>query len=213
MANLRASEGKLHWGELAKEVVQKVEVGQVFKIATKKSEGSALKGKVGDVLVAKKAMTLDAEDTVRIFTLSKVCSTTNVTKSWSKSKQDVTTQCDEVKAYVEGEYAEGTGNIEGFWNNGSKVQQVVMSKFQPIVSWENDEPQTVKPVTGSLHFFLTRGTEETGITLEYMPLIIDSLTTDKPLEGVQSFNFAYTIDGKQRPTLIENVGALVIAGE
>jgi hypothetical protein len=37
--------------------------------------------------------------------------------------------------------------------------------------------------------------------MEYMPAIIDSLTVDKPMNGPQTFNFAYTVIGSEMPSI------------
>ena len=40
---------------------------------------------------------------------------------------------------------------------------------------------------------------------EYMPMTFDSLTSDKPMDGVLPFTANYTLDGSERPSVVQFV--------
>lgn len=161
---------------------------------------------VKDVIYNKPHYTLKEGDVVKPITISKVAFVTNIPASGSKSKNENTTQIDPAKNFAEGRRAELSGSIEGYFldYDESGLQEELLSRFKQVTKDDGAGTITVKRSDLSpLHFFMSRyETTEVGKqeVFDYMPLITDSITMDKPLEGNQPFNFNYTIAGSERPT-------------
>ncbi len=176
------------------------------KIVTKgKESGLPASLERGDVFYNSTKLILMDGDEVRLMTMSKVAFVTNIPGSASKTKQDVTTQMDSVKSFIEGSRSELTGNIEGYFLNEDPMglQELLLARFKSVIMDDGVGNITKLESAGEpLHFFLSRfETTEEGkreIT-DYMPLITDSLTLDKPMEGNLPFSFAYTLVGSERP--------------
>lgn len=181
--------------------------GTWYKISAKAAAGSALPatGLVGDVFFAKTALELVAGDKVIPLTLSKVGFCTNIPGSASKEKYENTVQTDDNKSYAEGDKAEKTGTIEGYFVVGDELSKEILGRFFRVVTYDAAGIPTFEQAKiGVLDFFLGRNeTTSVGDTevMEYMPSIIDSLTCDKPMEGTQPFSCGYTVVGSERPSI------------
>ena len=160
---------------------------------------------VGDIIYNKPALTPEVGDDCKLCTLTKLGFCTNVPQSASKEKFEDTVQTDDMKSFEEGEKPEGSGNVEGYFIQGDSQVDDILNRFFRVVADDGAGVVTYSPITtGTLHFFL--GRNETAIVgeeeiMEYVPAALDSLTIDKPMEGKQPFNFAYTIVGSERPSM------------
>lgn len=213
MERLQGEQGYLYYGTLGSEVNGSAEgvalTGEGYFKIIAKGEASgfpAAKG-VKDVVYNKPAITLQAGDIAAPFTIEKVAFVTNVPYAGSKGKNENTTQIDEVKNFAEALRSELTGSIEGYFLDAddSGLQDTLLSRFKPVTTDDGAGNVTVLKGDGTpLHFFMSRyETAEVGKeeVFEYMPLITDSMTMDKPMEGNQVFNFNYTIAGSEKPTV------------
>lgn len=167
--------------------------------------------KLNDVIFNKPAINAKTDDAAKPFTLHKLAFVTNVPLSGSKQKFDVTVQTDDFKTPAEGKRPELTGNIDGYFTDeeGSGLRNEILERFFRRVTDDGAGVIVYKPVKqGILHFFLTR--RETAIVgekevMQYLPVIIDSITVDKPMEGPQLMNFNYTVVGSERPNTYERI--------
>lgn len=184
--------------------------GSWYKITGKASTGSALPTNlsVGDVFkqitssipVSTGAFTSD--DAVRELTLTKAAFVTDVPVSGSREKFDQTVQTDEVRSYQVSTKPEITGTINGYWLPNDADQRGFVNQFNTIM-----EATTTGGITKStpsaepIHTFLSRyeGDAEDKQIWEYMPMVLDSYNSDKPMEGPQPFSVNYTLSGADRP--------------
>lgn len=197
----------LYIAELGTEVTTgALTVGTWYKITAIAASASALAASavVGDVFYCGAALTLGTGDKVKPITMEKVGFCTNIPGSASKEKYENTVQTDDNKSYVEGDKAEKTGTIEGYFIVGDDLSKEILGRFFRVVTYTAGVPVFEQVKTGVLHFFLGRNeTTTVGDTdvMEYMPSIIDSLTADKPMEGTQPFSCGYTVVGSERPSI------------
>lgn len=204
---LSGSKNYLYFGELGAEVTTGALSGESFFKITAKGASSAFPATsvVGDVIYNKPAITLATGDKAKPVTLTKLGFVTNVPQSASKEKFEDTVQTDDVKSYSEGDKPEITGNVEGYFVAEAEKIDEILNRFFRVVSDDGAGVVTYSPTTtGVVHFFL--GRNETTVLgeieiMQYMPSIIESLTVDKPMEGKQTFGFAYTMIGSERPSI------------
>ncbi|MDR1903075.1 MAG: hypothetical protein LBQ88_12450 [Treponema sp.] len=160
----------------------------------------------GDVIYAAKSYTLATGDVVQKFTLDAAAFVTNVPGGKSKEKYENTVQLDDDKSYVEGDKSEKTGTINGYFISGVDQVKQILSRFYRTVEYDADTgAATYSGIkTGVIDFFLMRNSVNSSgeeMIVEYMPAIIDSITVDKPMEGNQTLDFAYTGIGSERPSM------------
>ena len=212
MERLQGEQGYLYYGKL-EDQIEGVELGSelagegFFKVVSK-GAASGLPAGLGvrDVFFNKPAVTLQEGDVVAPVTLDKVAFVTNVPHSASKSKNENTTQLDSVKSFAEGKRAELTGSVEGYFLDVDELglQDELLSRFKPVTKDDGAGNISILKSDGKpLHFFLSRyETTEVGKeeVMDYLPVITESITLDKPLEGNQVFNFNYTVVGAEKPT-------------
>lgn len=159
---------------------------------------------VGDVFKLNAALTLAAGDKVMPFTLEKLAFVTNVPNSSSKEKFENTVQTDDVKSYIEGDKAEKSGTINGYFTVPDATVKLIQKRFNKIVEYSAGTVTYSPTATGILDFFLSRNeTSEIGDVevYEYLPSIVESLEMEKPMEGPQTFNFGYTVVGGEMPSV------------
>lgn len=159
---------------------------------------------VGDVFKCDEAITLVTGDKVIPITLDKLAFVTNVPNSSNKEKFENTTQIDDVKSFIEGDKAEKSGTINGYFivedDNIKKIQK----RFNRVVNYSGSTITFSETEIGVMDFFLGRNETSTVGDVEcfeYMPSIVESLETEKPMEGPQTFNFGYTVVGGERPSI------------
>jgi hypothetical protein len=177
-----------------------------YKIVGKAATASGLPATAvaGDVFYAAAAVTLATGDVVQKFTLTAAAFVTNVPGGKSKEKYENTVQLDDDKSYVEGDKSEKTGTINGYWITNEDQVKLILSRFYRTVSYIDDSAVFSGTKTGTVDFFLMRNSKQAEgeeIVVEYMPAIIDSITVDKPMEGNQTLDFAYTGIGSERPSV------------
>lgn len=183
-----------------------LETGTWYKITAIAESASALPETaiVGDVFKCNGALTLGTGDKVIPITIEKLAFVTNVPNSSNKEKFENTTQIDDVKSFIEGDKAEKSGTINGYFivedDNIKKIQK----RFNRVVDYSGAVITFSDTEIGVMDFFLGRNeTTEVGDVecFEYMPSIVESLETEKPMEGPQTFNFGYTVVGGERPSI------------
>ncbi len=160
-------------------------------------------GRVGDVFKCNAAITLGTGDKVIPFTLEKLAFVTNVPNSSSKEKFENTVQTDDVKSYIEGDKAEKSGTINGYFIVPDDTVKKIQKRFNRVVDYDGATVTFSETEVGVLDFFL--GRNETATVgdvecFEYLPSIVESLEMEKPMEGPQTFNFGYSVVGSERPS-------------
>lgn len=178
-----------------------------FKITGKAATGSGFPATsmVNDVVYNKPAITLVSGDKAAPFTLKKLAFVTNVPQGAQKEKFENTTQIDDAKSYQEGDKPEITGSCDGYFVMDDADADLFLNRFFTMVTDDGAGARTyARPKVGTLHMFLGRNETSTvgqKEMMEYMPVIIDSITVDKPMEGPQTLSFQYTVVGSERPNL------------
>ncbi len=148
-------------------------------------------------------------DKVKRMTLTALGFAKDVQGQSSKQKFDDTTQEDVaagVKSFTESVLSESTGSISGYYETDSPAQEEIERRFRVVIHQEGAYVTRKSILSGVWPFMLSRReTTEVGEieVWEYKPLIVDQLTNGKPLEGVQEFNFNYTVDGKSHPAVFK----------
>lgn len=181
-----------------------------FKITqiAAESSGFPVTAKVNSVVYNKPAITIVSGDGAKPFTLTKLAfATGEIPLSASKEKFDNTLQDDTAKSYEEGERPEITGSIPGYFVAPDATVKAILNRFFEVVSDDGAGVRTYSGIqSGTLHLFLGRNETTTVGQIEimqYLPVIVDSLTIDKPKEGPQLFNLNYTVVGGERPSIYE----------
>jgi len=173
--------------------------------------------KVGDVIYSGAAtgkITLVEGDKVIPFTLTKIAFVTDVPNSAQKDKYEDTTQIDDAKSYAEGTKPDITGTMSGYFIAGDAAADPsvafassVLSRFYKIVEDAGTGQAGIvynDPTTGPFDFFLGRNeTTSVGDTeiFQYLPAIVESLKTDKPMDGNQTFEMTYSAVGSEHPSI------------
>ncbi len=147
---------------------------------------------------------LTAGDELKKFTLVKLANVLDITLGSTLEKIDATTQLDEAKTYVLSERPEISGAVNGYFVDGSDAQDRLLNKFWTIVTNEGSSlTEKRKSSAGTIHALLSRkekGSSASGYEIwMYLPMIVDSITTDKPASGMQTFNYNFTVVGGAHP--------------
>ena len=143
-----------------------------------------------------------SNDAVELLTLTKLAFVTAVSMSASKEKFDETVQTDDVKSYQVSSKSEKTGSINGYWIDNNAHQQAILKNVDTVLEHTTTGGITrTSPVTTVRRFFLSRNesTADGAQVWEHLPVIIESLNSDKPMEGPMSFTFNYTAVGSEKP--------------
>lgn len=207
MANrFSGTKNYLYLGSLGTEVTTGALSGEKFFKITAKGASSAFPAEsvVNDVIFNKPVITLTSGDKAKSIVLTKLGFVTNVPQSASKEKYENTVQTDVARSYEEGDKPEISGTIDGYFTDDANAD-LILKRFFRLIDDNGAGQKTYQPIeNGVLHFFLGRR-ETTTVgqveVMEYMPAIIDSLTVDKPMNGPQTFNFAYTVIGNEMPSI------------
>ena len=170
---------------------------------------------VGDILFLSAVFAPAAGDTVRLFGLTKLGFARDVDTSRSRQKFDNSTQEDVergVKAFVVSNLTETTGSVSGYLDVDSAAQRELEAFFGSVLEQDAAGKVTRRPTNPGLFHFLLSRRESTEVgeveVWEYKPMIVDQLQQKKPLEGVQEFNFNYTVDGAAHPAVLRRVVTL-----
>lgn len=163
----------------------------------------------GDVVHLWKGQQLSDGDEVIPLTLTLIGFVTDVENSKQGESYDVSSQDNlesGVKEFKEGAFVESSGSISGFVDVDSPEQQMLLNNFVSVTE-DDGEHMTVHPAKlNKQNYMLSRRETETpGETAmwEHFPVTVDSLSMPKPLNGAQSFNFNYKVDGGRHPGVIK----------
>jgi hypothetical protein len=194
MANrFSGTKNYLYLGSLGTEVTTGSLSGEKFFKITAKGASSAFPADsvANDVVYNKPAITLASGDKAKPIELTKLGFVTNVPQSASKEKYENTVQTDVAKSYEEGD-SRNFGTIDGYFTDDANADHILKRFFR--LSMTTAPGRNNQPIeTAFCISSLGAGNNHVGqVSQEYMPAIIDSLTVDKPMNGPQTFNFAYT---------------------
>jgi hypothetical protein len=144
-------------------------------------------------------------DSVNKLVLTKLAFVTDVSMSASKEKFDETVQTDDVKSYQVSSKSEKTGSINGYWVDNDSAQKTLLKNVDTVIE-QTTTGSVVRtsPVATVRRFMLSRE-ESTAAAVqvwEHLPVIIESIASDKPMEGPQSFTLTYTAVGASKPATI-----------
>lgn len=165
--------------------------------------------KSDDVVWLWKNQALAAGDAVIPLTLTLISFVTDVSNSRNGNKTDITTQENVesgIREYAVSPFSEGSGTINGMVDVDSEAQKELLNQFSAITEEDDDGHITVYKATQRKQDYMLsrRETETVGeiAMWEHFPIVVDSLTLDKPLDGAQNFNFNYSLDGGNNPGVI-----------
>lgn len=163
----------------------------------------------GDVVWLWKNQALATGDAVIPLTLTLISFVTDVSNSRNGNKTDITTQENVesgIREYAVSPFSEGSGTINGMVDVDSEAQKELLNQFSAITEEDDDGHITVYKATQRKQDYMLsrRETETVGeiAMWEHFPIVVDSLTLDKPLDGAQNFNFNYSLDGGNNPGVI-----------
>lgn len=158
-----------------------------------------------NVYYATVGITLAAGDKATPITLGHPYFVQGVTYSGSRNKDDITAQRDATKTYTASKFSEVTGEISGVFDIQDTELKSVLQQFISTAEVAADGSVVeTSPSSDPIRFMMTRNdvdnltAGETGVA-EWMPMILDSFSFDKPLEGGQPFSFNYTLRGDENP--------------
>jgi hypothetical protein len=145
---------------------------------------------------------MTSNDAVQAITLTTLGFVTDVSMSVSKEKFDETVQTDDVKSYQVSSKPEKTGTISGYWVDNDSNQQRILKYLDTVTEHTTSGCITqTSPQTTWEALMLSRS-ESTALGVvvwEWLPCIIESVNSDKPMEGPQPFSFTYTAKGSEKP--------------
>ena len=178
-----------------------------FKIAAKStSSGFPAGTEVEDVFYNTTALgiTQASGDNSQKATLTKLAFVTDISDSEAKEKFEQTVQTDEVKSYQVGSKPEVTGTVNGYLLNDDSYQQLLLKKFRIVmIETTTGGIDRTEPDSDVFHTLLSldesNDSDDTYRIYAYKPMIVDSLTMDKPMEGPIPFTINYTEDGAEKP--------------
>jgi hypothetical protein len=148
------------------------------------------------------AVAMTSNDAVQKLGFTKLAFITNFSESISKEKFDETVQTDDVKSYQVSSKPEKTITIDGYWIDNDAKQQLLLKKLDTVVEQTSSNAITrTSPQTTCDYFMLSRDetTASNAQVWAWLPTIIESLNSDKPMEGVQNFSLSGTVKGSERP--------------
>ncbi|MFW5777392.1 MAG: hypothetical protein ACOCZB_08925 [Spirochaetota bacterium] len=180
-----------------------------YKITARAASGSAwpTDAVVGDIVyngTGAAEITPETGDDAKPITLTKVAWVKDIPNSASKQKFDDTTQIDNATSYEEGDKPEISGSFDGYFFSEDDQVLSILKKFFTVIEDDGAGNITFEgPSQGVIHAFLGRNETTTSGEVEimqYLPVIVEQLTTDKPMQGKQVFNCNYTAVGRERPS-------------
>ena len=164
--------------------------------------------KVGQIVHLWKGQALAAGDAVIPLELTLVGFVKDVPNSLQGSSVDISTQENVesgIREWAESAFSDGSGTITGTFETDSEAQRKLLNNFQEITIDDGTHVTRLPARKQHQDYMLSRReTETVGETAvwEHFPVIVESLTKDKPLDGEQSFSFAYKVDGGNFPGVI-----------
>ena len=187
-----------------------------YKIQSRASSGSGIpendpaieRGvplKPGNFYFDKENQPLAEGDSLIPLKLKKLAFTTDVSSAAQGQAIDVSTQIDVesgARAYEPSAFKERSGSINGQVDTDSEEQRELINEFNAVIVDDGTHVTRCPAKTGVHHFMLSRRETITAGEVEvweYFPVIVESFQMDKPVDGVQPFNFNYRVDGKSGP--------------
>jgi hypothetical protein len=172
------------------------------------STDSGLPGnlEVGDVFYNSTGVAASRKsgDQTKEATLTKLAFVTDVTESENKEKFEQTVQTDDAKSYQVGTKPEITGTVNGYFVDNNTQQNTLLKKFRVVQAHTSSGGITrTSPDDDDFHAMISysEDSDNTKEVWAYKPMIIESLTMDKPMEGPVTFNFNYTENGAEKPSV------------
>jgi len=162
---------------------------------------------VNDVVYCSSAAAITAKsgDQYRTLTLTKLAFVTDVSDSESKEKFEDTVQTDEVKSFIVGSKPEVTGTVNGYFIDNDATQKTILGKFKSIITETTTGGiSKTEPNADTFHAVVSinESTNDDRQIWAYKPMIIESLTYDKPMEGPIPFSFNYSEVGSEKPSVL-----------
>lgn len=164
--------------------------------------------KTGQVVHLWKGQELANGDSVIPLELKLVSFVKDVSNSRNGQSFDVSTQENlesGVREYITGAFTEGSGTINGTFETDSEGQRILLNQFSEISIDDGVHITRLPAKSSKIDYMMSRReTETVGETAvwEHFPVTVESIITDKPLDGEQNFNFNYKIDGGNHPGMI-----------
>ncbi len=162
----------------------------------------------GQVVHLWKGQALAEGDEVIPLELTLIGFVKDVSNSRQGQSYDVSTQENldsGVREYIIGAFTEGSGTINGTFETDSEAQRALLNQFTEITVDDGTNITRLPAKQVKQDYMMSRReTEIVGETAvwEHFPVTVESVTTDKPLDGEQNFNFNYKIDGGNFPGII-----------
>lgn len=165
--------------------------------------------KVGQVVHLWKGQALATGDSVIPLELTLISFVKDVSNSKQGTTYDVSSQANlesGVREYITGAFSESSGTINGTVEVGSEAQRELLNQFQEITIDDGTHITRLPAKETKQDYMLSRRETETVGEIafwEHFPVTVESIQTDKPLDGEQTFNFNYKVDGGNFPGVIE----------
>lgn len=162
----------------------------------------------GQVVHLWKGQALAEGDSVIPLDLTLIGFVKDVSNSRQGQSYDVSTQENldsGVREYIIGAFTEGSGTVNGTFETESEAQRALLNQFTEITVDDGTNITRLPAKQVKQDYMMSRReTETVGETAvwEHFPVTVESVTTDKPLDGEQNFNFNYKIDGGNFPGII-----------
>ena len=95
--------------------------------------------------------------------------------------------------------------VDGIVDTNSAEQKELLKEYR-MLSEDDGESVTVYQSSSSVHHYMLSRAEKVPEgepeMWEYFPVITEQLQMDKPMDGVQPFNFNYRVDGSNKPMIM-----------
>ena len=162
----------------------------------------------GDVTHLWKGQRLASGDKVALLELVLIGFVKDVSNSKQGTSYDVSTQENldsGNRAWITGAFTDSSGTINGTFETDSEAQRELLNQFSNVMEDDGTNINVYPAKQTNQDYMMSR--RETNIigetaVWEHFPVIVESLQTDKPLDGEQNFNFNYKVDGGNHPGMI-----------
>lgn len=164
--------------------------------------------KVGQVVHLWENQTLATGDAVYPLTLTLISFVKDVSNTKQGSSYDVSTQENlesGTRAWITGAFTDSSGAINGTVETDSDAQRELLNQFSELTIDDGTNITRIPARQVKQDYMMSRReTDIVGETAvwEHFPVIVESITMDKPLDGEQNFNFNYKVDGDNHPGVI-----------
>lgn len=160
---------------------------------------------VGDLFYAKPATTLAEGDTVQKLTKTALTFVTDATVDAAVEVFEKTTQTDDAKSWAQSDKPDINVTVGGYYEEGTTVQDTIEQHFYNIITDDGAGTVAKNAVTTAtlwceLYANITTTTGDTEKKM-LLPLICESLSKGKPLEGMQPFSFNAKVNGEEHPAV------------